>query len=210
MFEITITDPGEKHRVGTEALRDLSQHLDQARRSGENAVLIVVEPDAWLTTPAAEGAAAEAHPVIARLQGSGVPIVVHLAGQITGAGLGLALACDVRYAAPGTRLGIGDPATSPGLGGGTTWLLRDRIGSALHDHLMWTGELLDAETAQGLRLVSGVGDRAEAEATARRLDALPRPVTSALRRSATAGLAPLLTERLEYDAWLARVAEKAS
>lgn len=207
MFEITVTDPGPAQRVGPDALRHLRERLVDARRSDETAVLITVETDAWHARADAESLV---HPLVAALQASSLPTVVHLAGHVTGAGLGLALACDLRYAAPGTLIGVGDPADAPGLGGGTTWLLRDRCGSAVHDHLMWTGELLDADAALGMRLVSGVGDPAVAEAAAQRLAALPRPLASALRRSATAGLAPDLTERLTYDAWLARVAGSAS
>jgi len=85
-----------------------------------------------------------------------VPTVAAINGAAIGAGLCLALACDLRYAARGARMGV--PFTRlgihPGMAG--THLLPEVVGSAAARDLLLTGRLVDAEEALGLGLVSRV------------------------------------------------------
>lgn len=99
-----------------------------------------------------------------------VPTIAALNGAAIGAGLCLALACDIRYAARGAKLGV--PFTQlgihPGMAG--TYLLPDVVGSAAARDLFLTGRVVEAEEALGLGLVSRVLDpetfRADVLATA--------------------------------------------
>ncbi|TQK70266.1 MULTISPECIES: enoyl-CoA hydratase/isomerase family protein [unclassified Nocardioides] len=90
-----------------------------------------------------------------------VPTVAAINGAAIGAGLCLALACDLRYAARGARMGV--PFTKlgihPGMAG--TYLLPDVVGSAAARDLFLTGRLVDADEALGLGLVSRVWEPAE-------------------------------------------------
>lgn len=85
-----------------------------------------------------------------------VPTIAALNGAAIGAGLCLALACDIRYAARGARMGV--PFTRlgihPGMAG--TFLLPDVVGPAAARDLFLTGRLVDADEALGLGLVSRV------------------------------------------------------
>ncbi len=89
-----------------------------------------------------------------------VPTIAAINGPAIGAGLCLALACDIRYAARGARMGV--PFTKLGLHPGMagTYTLPDVVGSAAARDLFLTGRLVDADEALGLGLVSRVMDAA--------------------------------------------------
>lgn len=89
-----------------------------------------------------------------------VPTIAAVNGPAIGAGLCLALACDLRYAgrrarlaAPFVKLGI-----APGMA--ATYLLPDVVGEAHARDLLLTGRTVDAAEAQALGLVSRVFDDA--------------------------------------------------
>lgn len=85
-----------------------------------------------------------------------IPTIAAINGPAIGAGLCLALACDIRYAARGARMGVPfvKLGLHPGMAG--TFLLPDAVGSAAARDLMLTGRLVDADEALGLGLVSRV------------------------------------------------------
>ncbi|WP_110182660.1 enoyl-CoA hydratase/isomerase family protein [Nocardioides solisilvae] len=85
-----------------------------------------------------------------------VPTIAALNGPAIGAGLCLALACDVRYAAAGARMGV--PFTRLGLHPGMagTFLLPEVVGLAAARDLFLTGRLVQDEEALRLGLVSRV------------------------------------------------------
>lgn len=90
-----------------------------------------------------------------------VPTIAAINGAAIGAGLCLALACDLRFAARGARMGV--PFTRLGLHPGMagTYLLPDVVGAAVARDLFLTGRLVDADEALSLGLVSRVVDAAE-------------------------------------------------
>jgi enoyl-CoA hydratase/carnithine racemase len=96
-----------------------------------------------------------------------IPTIAAVNGAAIGAGLCLALACDLRYAAPGARLGA--PFTSLGMhpGMAATWLLPDVVGLAAARELLLTGRIVEAEEARAIGLVNRVlaGDDFLTEAT---------------------------------------------
>ena len=85
-----------------------------------------------------------------------VPTIAAVNGHAVGAGLCLALACDLRYAASGARLGA--PFVRLGMhpGMAATWLLPDAVGLGHARDLLLTGRMVDAEEALRLGLVSRV------------------------------------------------------
>lgn len=93
-----------------------------------------------------------------------VPTIAAINGAAIGAGLCLALACDVRYAASGARLGV--PFVKLGMHAGMagTYLLPNVIGPAHARDLLLTGRVVDADEALRLGLVSRVIDPATFEA----------------------------------------------
>ena len=90
-----------------------------------------------------------------------VPTVAAVNGPAIGAGLCLALACDIRYAAAGARLGAPFVQLGMNPGMGATYLLPDVVGEANARELLLTGRTVDAEEAHQLGLVSRVFGDAE-------------------------------------------------
>ena len=88
-----------------------------------------------------------------------VPTIAAVNGAAIGAGLCLALACDLRYAAAGAKLGV--PFVKLGMHAGMagTYLLPEVVGEAHARDLLLTGRVVEAEEALRLGLVSRVLDR---------------------------------------------------
>jgi enoyl-CoA hydratase len=114
-----------------------------------------------------------------------VPTIAAINGPAIGAGLSVALACDIRYAARGARMGV--PFVKLGLhpGMATTYLLPEVVGTSAARDLLLTGRLVDADEALGLGLVSRVLDPDALVATA---------VSVAEQIAATAPIASRLTK----------------
>jgi enoyl-CoA hydratase/carnithine racemase len=85
-----------------------------------------------------------------------VPTIAAINGPAIGAGLCMPLACDIRYAAAGAKMGVPfvKLGMHPGMAG--TYLLPEVVGLAHARDLMLTGRLVDADEALRLGLVSRV------------------------------------------------------
>ena len=85
-----------------------------------------------------------------------VPTIAAVNGPAIGAGLCLALACDLRYAARGARLGVPFVRLGMHAGMAATYLLPNVVGAAHARDLLLTGRTVDADEALRLGLVSRV------------------------------------------------------
>jgi enoyl-CoA hydratase/carnithine racemase len=85
-----------------------------------------------------------------------VPTIAAINGHAVGAGLCLALACDIRYAATGAKLSV--PFVKLGMHAGmaATYLLPNVVGAAHARDLLLTGRTVEADEALRLGLVSRV------------------------------------------------------
>ena len=122
--------------------------------SGGNTGWIASEPDATVDELRTRMVAFyRAWLSIRRLE---VPTIAAVNGPAIGAGLCVALACDIRYAARGARLGA--PFVTLGMHAGmaATYLLPNVVGEAHARDLLLTGRLVDADEALRLGLVSRV------------------------------------------------------
>ncbi|MGD9118910.1 MAG: enoyl-CoA hydratase-related protein [Dehalococcoidia bacterium] len=95
------------------------------------------------------------------------PLVAAINGMALGGGLELALACDIRIAAEGARLGT--PEVTLGLipGWGGTQRLPRAIPQCQAAELLLTGKLIDAQEAYNMGLVNQVVPQAEVLSTAK-------------------------------------------
>jgi 2-(1,2-epoxy-1,2-dihydrophenyl)acetyl-CoA isomerase len=115
-----------------------------------------------------------------------------LPGPAVGAGLSLALACDLRIAARRTRLvtGWGRLALSGDFGG--TWFLTRLLGPARALELLLSGDPVDADAALALGLVNRVVDddqlEAEGMAWARKIAAGPTVTWRYMKQNVHAAL----------------------
>ena len=84
------------------------------------------------------------------------PTLAVVNGPAAGAGLGLALSCDLRIASERARLGTAYARVGYGGDYGTTWQLTRLVGPAKAKELFFLPDMLDAEEALRLGLVNRV------------------------------------------------------
>src|SRR2546429_5233412 len=86
------------------------------------------------------------------------PTIAAVNGFALGGGCELALACDIRYAGSGAKLG--QPEVNLGIipGGGGTQRLARVCGLGVAKELIFTGRIVDADEAARIRLVNAVHD----------------------------------------------------
>lgn len=137
-----------------------------------------------------------------------VPLIAALHGFAYGAGLELALYCDLRIAAEDARLGIPEVTLGyiPAAGGSQT--VPRHVARSLALQMATSGEPLDAAAAYAAGLVHTVVPRekldATAEAWALRLAAQPAAALRATKRAIADGLDLPLTAGLALERRLAR------
>ncbi|MCB1253137.1 MAG: enoyl-CoA hydratase/isomerase family protein [Austwickia sp.] len=119
-----------------------------------------------------------------------VPTIAAINGAAIGAGLAVALACDLRFIARTAKVGV--PFTALGLhpGMATTWSLPQVVGIAAARDLLLTGRLVGGEEAAQL----GLASRAAAAE-----EVLPLALEAADRIAAAAPIATRLTLRALRD-----------
>ncbi|GAA4910486.1 short chain enoyl-CoA hydratase /enoyl-CoA hydratase [Actinomycetospora succinea] len=106
------------------------------------------------------------NPLVRLLAGMDTPVVAAVNGAAVGAGMGLALACDVVLVGRGASMScaFGRMALVPD--SGVAWALARQVGHARAFDLARTGRRVDAEEALALGLATRVVDDAELAATA--------------------------------------------
>lgn len=168
---VVLDDPGMRNAMSEEMTASWVRAVDElaadpdvravvvtgegsAFCSGGNTAWLASEPDAGVDRHRTRMIAFyRAWLSVRRLE---VPTLAAINGPAVGAGLCVALACDLRFAASGARMGV--PFTRLGLhpGMASTYLLPDIVGRAAARDLLLTGRLVDAEEALRLGLVSRV------------------------------------------------------
>ena len=132
------------------------------------------------------------------------PVVAGLNGVTIAGGLELALACDVMVAARGALIGDGHIKYGLVPGGGGSQRLPDAIGTRAARWLMYTGTLLDAESALELGLVQHVFDdehfREQLIELALRLSRSSLPALAFMKRQTTSAAVTLDGLDLEIEA----------
>ncbi|MFQ5734629.1 MAG: enoyl-CoA hydratase/isomerase family protein [Planctomycetaceae bacterium] len=109
-----------------------------------------------LDAPSAEAVSRETHALFDRIETLPAVTMAAVHAACAGGGFELALSCDLRFAAAGARIGL--PEVTLGLipgWGGSVRMLR-LFGPAVARKVILSGELLPAEEALHLGLVSGV------------------------------------------------------
>lgn len=123
--------------------------------------------------PAAAFATVREHyrPIVETLAGMPKPVVAAVNGACVGAGLGFALACDVRLAADSARFATAFTSIGLTFDSGLSATLAAAVGSARASELMLLGRTLDADRAYEWGLVGRVVPTDELGAEAAKLGA---------------------------------------
>ena len=182
---LTLTHPERANAISAAVVRDLRSACE-AITEHTRVVLLTGQGDVFSRGWDWEALLGETADPVAALRDQGIapdpfgclaelrqPVVCAVNGDAASAGLELALACDVRVASEGARFSL--PEVARGLlplAGGTQRLPR-LIGRGKALEMILTGELIDAQEALRIGLVSAVVPRdrllSEAEAIASRI-----------------------------------------
>ena len=130
-------------------------------------------------------------------------VIAMVNGPAVGAGLGLAMACDLRIAGRSARFGTGFAGVGYSGDFGGSWTMTRLVGTAKARELYLLGDIIDAETAQSLGLVSRVvEDQALHEVSttlARRIADGPRIAYGYMKRNLFAAETEPLAAVLEME-----------
>ena len=152
------------------------------------------------------------HPAILALRATPAPVLAVVQGAAAGAGLSLVLGADLVVAGDRARFVIAYDrvGASPDCGG--SWFLPRKVGCARAFEMMLLGQVLDAEAARAVGIVSLVVPAAElerrADELAHRVAAGPTAAYGRFKRLVDDALAAPLAQHLraERDAFLASTA----
>lgn len=131
------------------------------------------------------------------------PIVAALNGHVLGGGLELAMMADIRIAGDSAQLGLPDAELGFSPSGGLSYLLSRCVGSGWSMHLALSGEILGAQQALGIGLVTRVVEddalKDEAMRLARQIAQYPPAGISNIKRVLLAGLGQDFEAALELE-----------
>jgi 2-(1,2-epoxy-1,2-dihydrophenyl)acetyl-CoA isomerase len=133
------------------------------------------------------------------------PTIAMVRGAAAGAGLSLALACDLRVAGDSARFATAFARVGYSGDFGGSWFLTQLVGTARARELYYTAEILDAAEALRLGLVNRVVPDArleeETQLLAGRLAGGPRVALRYMKRNMNAAEHQSLKECLDLEAW---------
>jgi len=223
---VTLDDPGRRNALSLEMADELTELFSELEAAAEvGAVVVTGNPPAFsagadlqdLERADADGLRRIYRGFLA-VAGFPLPTIAAVNGAAVGAGLNMALACDVRLAGRSARFEsrFVDLALHPG--GGHTWMLRQLIGPQGAAAVVLCGEPLDGEAASRAGLAwRCVDDDAlvdEALRLAGRAAATPRELMRRLKASlrgtaAVTDHAEAVERELEPQLWSKRQPEFA-
>jgi len=133
------------------------------------------------------------------------PTIAMMRGPAAGAGLSLAMACDLRIASDTVKLGTAFARVGYSGDFGGSYYLTQLVGTAKARELYFTADLLDAQQALALGLLNRVVPDARLEeetmALASRLARGPRVALRYMKRNMNAAESASLEEMLDLEAW---------
>jgi 2-(1,2-epoxy-1,2-dihydrophenyl)acetyl-CoA isomerase len=133
------------------------------------------------------------------------PTIAMIRGAAAGAGLSIAMACDLRIASDTAKFGTAFARVGYSGDFGGSYFLTHLVGTAKARELYFTAELLDAERALALGLVNRVVPDARLEdetlGLAARLARGPRIAYRYMKRNLNAAEAGSLKDLLDLEAW---------
>ncbi len=142
--------------------------------------------------------------VVVAVHDCSVPVVAKVDGLCVGAGLGLALAADLTWCSDRSRFSAIFVKRGLSLDFGTSWLLRQRIGSHKAKELAFTGKMVSGAEAFGLGLVNAVVPAADLDSAVREvvetIAAGPPVALSMTKRELNHASSASLAQALETEA----------
>jgi enoyl-CoA hydratase len=177
---ITIDRPAVRNALDEPTVREIERALLEAEENRDVAVLIFTGGGEKVFVSGADlrdlhhrrarqVLEASLSQLLARIEAFPQPTIASMNGHALGGGLELALACDFRIAASGSKLGFPEVGLGILPGAGGTQRLPRLIGLGRAKELILTAEPIDAERALAMGLVNRVVPREELEKATREL-----------------------------------------
>ena len=142
--------------------------------------------------------------LVERMVGIEKPIIAALHGPVYGAGVGVALACDLRVAAENTKFSVAFIKIGLMPDAGVTFLLPRVVGLGRAIEMSMLGDIVDAEEAHRIglvdKVVAGASLSEEARNLAGRLAAMPTVALGRIKHSLYASFETDLETALEGEA----------
>ena len=213
---LTLERPERLNAIGSETVEQLTRALNELRDNDDVRALVVTGAGRAFSAGADIGeiesftAPRQFHSFVqqltdayALLEDFPKPSVAAVHGFAFGGGLELALACDLRVAERGARLGLPEMKLGVLPGAGGTQRLPRLIPPAIAKQMILTGEPIDAERAHALGLVNELAEPGEvlsvAEALAAALTAGAPLALAAGKRLIDYGLGMDLEAAISYE-----------
>jgi 2-(1,2-epoxy-1,2-dihydrophenyl)acetyl-CoA isomerase len=154
------------------------------------------------------------HPIVAKLASIEKPVIAAVNGAAAGAGFGIAIACDFRYASETAKFRMAFIGIALAPDSGTSFFLPRLIGLGRALELAYTNDLIDAPTALSLGLVNKVLPPDQLLPVtldlARKLAQAPTKSLGLTKRAMSRALTATLDEALDYEAHLQEVAGRSA
>ncbi|HEY6469713.1 MAG TPA: enoyl-CoA hydratase-related protein [Candidatus Dormibacteraeota bacterium] len=163
--EVVLNRPDKMNAMNLAMVHDLAEALDKAEVGGARALLVRGEGRAFCSgrdladaDPLHEDGEAILrdifNPLLERMATLAVPTIAAVQGACLGTGLGLALACDILYAADDARIGSPFARIGAVLDSGAHAAFVSRVGPHRALELVYTGHLLSGREAEQWGLVN--------------------------------------------------------
>lgn len=143
------------------------------------------------------------HLAVVRLRELPMPLIAAVDGAAAGAGMSLALACDLTLASPRAKFVPAYPGIGLTADGGLTWTLARAVGPRKAMQLLLENKPIGAEQAHEIGLVNEVIDAADFDAAvmekAQAMASLPRQVVRELRQLLDQGSTHTFEQQLDLE-----------
>lgn len=222
VLTITLSQPARFNALSNQMLGELSDALRTAERDASVRAVVLTGAGAAFSSGAdisefSVGAAGSngrmapgAHlrqtfnPLVLRLRALDKPLLAAVNGVAAGAGMSLALACDLRFAAESARFVVAFVKIGLVPDAGLMYFLPRLVGPAKTMELAWTGDPVSARDALDLGMVNAVLPDAsvlsQTQALAARLAHGPSKVIALIKRGASQSHELSLDRVLEMEA----------
>jgi enoyl-CoA hydratase len=209
---LTLNNPTERNSMTAEMVRDIVSAMDSAERDDNVRVVIVTGAPPAFCAGANLGNLAEAtreslldiYEGFLRIARSPLPTIAAVNGAAVGAGMNLALGCDVRIAGKSAKFDTRFLQLGLHPGGGNTWMQLRIAGLQTTMATALFGEVLDGDAAQTAGLVwKCVADDEllpTARAVATKAAAAPKELLTAMKKTIMEiGSLPTHAEAVEFE-----------
>lgn len=192
---LTLNNPDERNTLTTAMVAGIIEAMDQIEGDPAIGALVVTGAPPAFCAGANLGNLAEStkeslgtiYEGFLRVARSPLPTIAAVNGAAVGAGMNLALGCDVRLAARRARFDSRFLQIGIHPGGGHTWMLRRAVGPQATFASVVFGEVIDSTEAERIGLVHRVHDDDKlliaAQEMAARAAAAPRELLIAMKRT---------------------------